>query len=94
VKQEWIVQVADPSGAAISDAKVALFAFDPKKHVQYPFADVPATHAHRASGRYEESAAIAAADGSFYIQDDGAAFHVHKDAQGRFTSPGPPILAQ
>jgi hypothetical protein len=67
VKQEWIVQVRDASGAAIGDAKVALFAFDPKKHTHFPFVDVPPTHGHSAAGSYEEKGAIAAAEGSWRL---------------------------
>ena len=67
MKQEWIVQVRDASGAAISGAKVALFAFDPKKHTHFPFAGVPPTHGHSAAGSYEEKGALAAAEGSWCL---------------------------
>jgi hypothetical protein len=67
MKQEWIVQVRDAAGAPISGANVALFTFDPKTHTNFPFADVPPTHAHSAAGSYEAKAAIAGADGSWRL---------------------------
>jgi hypothetical protein len=67
VKQEWVVQVWDVHGAAISDAEVAFFAFDPKKHTQFPFSDVPATHAHKAGGQYEAKGEVSPTEGSWYL---------------------------
>ncbi len=67
MKQEWIVQIRDASGAAISGAKVALFAFDPKQHTHFQFAEVPPTHGHGAAGSYQEKGALAATEGSWRL---------------------------
>ncbi|MGK3964021.1 hypothetical protein WMF38_07560 [Sorangium sp. So ce118] len=55
---EWIVEVKDNGGAAVTTATVALVQNSALSGMEWPFASAAATHTHRGDGEYEASAPI------------------------------------
>jgi hypothetical protein len=65
--QEWIVEVKDDAKAAVTTATVALVQTGTVAGEDFPFTSAAATHAHKAAGVYEASAAIAPVAGDWLL---------------------------
>src|SRR5450759_792407 len=64
---DWIVEVEDDKGAAITGATVALVVSSTVAGMDFPFASVAATHAHKSGGVYEASKPIAPVVGDWIL---------------------------
>jgi hypothetical protein len=64
---DWIVEVKDDKGAAITGATVALVLSSTVAGIDFPFTSVAATHAHKSGGLYEASKPIAPVVGDWVL---------------------------
>jgi hypothetical protein len=64
---EWIIEVADHAGAALSGATVVLVESSTLAAADWPFTAAAATHAETSSGKYEASAPITPVAGDWTL---------------------------